>query len=167
MKDPAKLSVPSACADWAVRLFGLVFLGLGLFKFQGILFPQATLREYLGFPNPIVFFLSNRTVLSFAALIELLVGIHSLRPGIAMSTRSGLLLWFAASTLAYKFALGFVHYKGPCGCLLGISRFLPFGANMQQTLASVVVLIALVVSLSVLIYARWLNLRREAAHSSI
>ena len=138
-----------------VRLLGFIFVCLGALKLQGILFPEGAVMEYLGLTNPIVFFLSNRTVLSLAAIVEVIIGIVAVRGQRPVSIRAGMLLWLALATLAYKTGLTLVHYHGPCGCLLGINRFLPLRAGTQRWVADFIILFTIIAASWVLIYEHW------------
>jgi hypothetical protein len=125
----------------------------------------------LGLANPIVFFLTNRTVLSLAAAAEIAVGAHALRSITPVSLRAAPLMWLACCALVYKVGLALVHYKGPCGCLLGINRFLPLRPGAQRWVSDVIVVVAVIVSVAVLILDRRLRGRAgsgtERADSSV
>jgi hypothetical protein len=157
----ANISIGGFMADKVIRLLGLLFLGLGVLKLQAIVFPDIVWAEYLKIRNPIFFFVPNFYVFTLAGAAEVFVGINGLRGGSSLRWRAALLLWLSCATIAYKIALVFVHYKGPCGCLLGINRLLPLSISMQRTIAEALIISSLVVSLSVLIYAALSVRQRE------
>jgi hypothetical protein len=146
-------------ADKLMRLLGALYLSLGVLKVQGLAFPESTLEEYLRLPNPVLFFLSNRAVLGIGALLEVFIGTYGLRSHHTLTARAGLLLWLAGSSILYKIALVFVRYKGPCGCLLGVNRFLPLRMGTQREIADYITIGTLLATLSVLLGAWWLRRR--------
>lgn len=158
--EEADTSTAGFMADKLIRLLGLFFLGLGVLELHAILFPDTVAAEYLKIRNPIVFFVPNFYVLTLAGAVEVFVGFNGLRGGNSLRWRAGLLLWLSCATIAYKVALIFVRYKGPCGCLLGINRFLPLSPSTQGTIADSLILSSFVISLLVLIYTA-LSLRRR------
>jgi hypothetical protein len=143
---------------------GLLFLALGILKLHSILFPDVLAGEFLGFSNPI-FIVANRNVLGISTILEIGVGVIALKGGKSLFVRSGLLLWLACSALAYKFALALVHYQGPCGCLLGINRFLPIPISTQNWLSDIILLVTILISLCILIYARLSNETRTSKNA--
>jgi hypothetical protein len=145
----------SQLADMCLRLLGLTFLALGILKLHGLFYPETTMSEYLDLSNPIFSFLSNRVVLLGAAIAEICVGAGCLSPNADFRARSGSLLWLSAVTLAYKALLVVAKYEGPCGCLLGLNRFLPLSTSTQNGIADVIVIVTFVVSLALLLAACW------------
>lgn len=153
-----KNTEPSLCsraADMCVRLLGLIFLALGVLKMHALFYPEGAMREYLGIGNPILSFVPNRIVLLAAAFGEIMVGIYSYSRKSTLVMRSGLLLWFSFTALAYKLLLALVQYHGPCGCLLGINRFIPLSIGTQNWLADIIGIAAFLVSLPLFAYAFW------------
>lgn len=140
--------IPMVFASNVTLGLGVLTAFIGIIKLHGLLFPAPEMREYLRLSNPIFFFLSNRIVLFAAALTEIGVGSFALRSShYSLRTRSGLLVWACVIALAYKLGLAVVHYKGPCGCLLGLNRFLPLTIGHQKALADVILISTLVLSL--------------------
>ena len=148
-------------ANGILCVFGILYTSLGILKLHGLIFPEDTMREYLRLSNPVIFFLANRTVLGFAALVEILVGMFVLRKGETVFARSGFLLWVTLAATAYRSALAHVHYNGPCGCLLGINRFLPISAKTQRSVADIILVATIVVAMVMLIYARIITARER------
>lgn len=142
-------------SDILIRTLSALFLCLGVLKLHGIVFPQDTLREYLGIANPIVSFLPNRVVLVVGALAEIVVGTYGIRNSERLSWRAGILLWLALVMVAYRISLLFVHYTGPCGCLLGVNRFLPLRIGTQRAIADMIIVVAILACIFVLALSRW------------
>jgi hypothetical protein len=142
------------CVRYIIRLFGLTYFVLGLLKLHGLLFPVDAMVDYLGMPNPILFFFTNQMVLITAAFIEIPVGLFILISKRELRTLAGVLLWITAIAICYKFGLAAVHYKGPCGCLLGINRFLPISTATQKSLSDIILVAALIASLTAMCYAK-------------
>lgn len=140
-----------------VRITGLLYLCLGVLKLHGILFPQETMSEYLSFANPVIFIVSNWSVLCIAATIEVFIGFCAWQ-NTSLRERSAMLLWLASSMLVYKIALIFVEYKGPCGCLFGINRFIPLATGTQRWIADIVTLYTLLLSASILLFLRYMKI---------
>jgi hypothetical protein len=139
-------------SECVVRLLGVLFTLLGAAKLHGVILATDADSAFLDLQNPIVPLLANRSVMTVAALAEIVVGVCALstRP---VALRAGLLLWLAISTLAYKVALAAIKYRGPCGCLLGVNRFIPLKPSTQQWLAEWIVLAAVILSSAVLLYS--------------
>jgi len=123
------------------RLFGLLLLALGTLKLLDLMFPSPKLLEYLSLANPILSLFSNRSVLFAASFVEICVGCYLLTSRQHVAIHSGLLLWLVVVALCYRIGLAAVHYKGPCGCLLGINRFMPLSTATQTVLAEVILLL--------------------------
>ncbi len=74
-------------------------------------------------PNPIFSFFAIRTVLVFAAVLELSVAVI-----IAFSKSEllsyGFILWLSTLFVLYRFGLNLIHYRRPCDCLGGIGQWL-------------------------------------------
>jgi len=142
-------------SDLLIRALSALFLCLGILKLHGIVFPQDTMREYLGIANPIVSFLPNRVVLVVGALVEIVIGTYGLRNSERLSWRAGCLLWLALVMVSYRISLLFVHYTGPCGCLLGVNRFLPIRIGTQRAIADMIIVVSILASIFVLALSRW------------
>lgn len=155
--------------DWALKVFGGVFVALGILKLHGLIFESNHLvSDYLGFPNPIFSVLTNWTVLALAACAELLVGWQVLRRhGLG---RAALLLWFCGAAILYKIGLIYVHYRGPCGCLFGIDSILPLPTGKQRTVSNFILLMTFLFAVITLVYsffsARNKALEKDAATST-
>lgn len=146
-----------------VRCLGVTYLCLGILKLHGLLFPQEVMQAYLSVSNPIIPFLANQTVLMVAAAAEILVGLYVLFSRNSLSASCGLLLWLCAITMCYKLILVIVHYQGPCGCLLGIDRFLPIPIATQKLVSDIILLASLVISLGGCLYSSRLLRGRAVA----
>jgi hypothetical protein len=162
----ARAVLGARIVDWAVRVVSLLLLTLGILKLVGVVFPEMEVRPYLGLANPLVPFLPNRSVLTLAAVVEIFVGQHCLRSQ-PLSERSALLLWFAAGVFFYKGLLAFVRYHSPCGCLVGINRFIPLDPDSQRTIADLITVVAALVAATALAYTRWGDVERGRASSIV
>lgn len=150
--EEAKPRTSFRLADLLIRVVSLLYLSIGLLKLHGLAFPADTMGVYLGLSNPIVFFLTNRVILAAAALVEVIVGLAGLNLKLPLNLRAGFLFWLCIVAFAYKIGLAIVDYKGPCGCLLGLNRFLPLSVGTQKSLADIILIVTVFVSLAVLIY---------------
>lgn len=149
--------------DTVFRACGLLFLVLGCLKLHGVIIPEETFSSYLALSNPLVFFLSNRAVLSLAGIAEITVGGIVLRRGIVPQQRAAILLWLSAVTLLYRFLLRFIDYHGPCGCLYGINRVLPLTTNQQRIMADILLIVTVGSSLlGVIVLRRFAGTVRNA-----
>lgn len=145
-------------ADSLIRVLCLLFFLLGILKFHGLMFPSEAMREYLSLANPLLFFFSNRWVLYATALIEIVIGVCGLGgKDVSLTYRTGLLLWFTIVATAYKLSLILMHYQGPCGCLLGINKFLPMSTTAQRSLTNTLLVVTALASIFVLLYLRKLK----------
>ena len=121
-----------------IRVFGGVYFFLGVLKLQNLLFAKDAMLDYLQSPNPIFYFLTNKPILLAAAVVELIVGLFLMFPRMSLRTSAKMLVWVSAVTIGYKIGLTLVHYKGPCGCLLGINSLLPISIAAQKIIADVI-----------------------------
>lgn len=137
-----------------IRFFALIYFVLGILKLHGILSPQEVMIEYLRLPNPIFSFLTNEMVLGFASALELFTGGYVLFSKNTNLFRSSMLLWLACITLFYKASLVVVHYKGPCGCLLGISRLLPISVSLQRSLSDLFLILSTFCLTAIVLYSK-------------
>lgn len=148
--------------DWLLKPMGTAYLVLGALKLHGILSPDELTLDFLSASNPVIFMLSNRAVLALAAIAEMVVGWYVVRdrPRVTQATA---LLWLAGASLAYKVALVIVNYQGPCGCLLGINRFVPVSSGTQRSVADGILVLTCVICISLLVTSR---LSRRSASES-
>lgn len=144
---------PLVISTYLIRCCGGVILTLGTLKLLGTFTPTDEMRTYVGLSNPIFTFVSNGFVFIIAALIEIAVGWFCLTSKSIISGAS-ILLVLCFSLIFYKIALIFVKYEGPCGCLFGINRFIPISTSKQRLIADIISIAILLVSITVLFYAR-------------
>ena len=123
--EKSKPRVAAVVAEQMIRLLALLYLCIGILKLHSLFFPQTVMAQYLRMPNPIFVYLTNHTILMLAAVAEIAVGVYASVSRDSLLWRSAAMLWLTAAAFAYKLCLAAVHYTGPCGCLLGINRFLP------------------------------------------
>ena len=130
----------------------------GICKALGLLWPTTEgMEEYLRLANPILPFLKNRVIIAAAALAEISVGTYALNNKPNLAGRSGALLWIASMTGAYKIALFYVNYHGPCGCLLGLNKFLPMTPSHQRLMADALLVAIFLIMLPVFVFSRFSN----------
>ena len=153
-------------AEVGIRGISLLFLLLGLLKLHGVMMAQGTFATFLQLPNPIVSFVSNGSVVSLAAVAEILIGYRGLRAG-SLTFRGSLLLWFVGGALLYKVALIYVNYRGPCGCLFGINKILPLSAGQQRSLSDLILFLTAVIASTAILYDRWLKRKMRKTSSTL
>jgi hypothetical protein len=138
--------------DVTMRGFGLLFCLLGLLKLHGLAFPDMVGQSYLLLPNALFSFISNRTVVAAAAAMELAIGFYCLKDK-PLIGKAGFMSWFVVCSLAYRYSLRLINYTGPCGCLLGVNRFLPMTIKTQRILADYILGAAAAACVGVLLVA--------------
>jgi hypothetical protein len=108
---------------------------------------------YLGLPDPVIYVLSNRSLLLVAAEIELgLAALLALRPH-AWYSRHGLLA-LCAGFVGYRGALHFFGGSPPCPCLGRASDWLHITPEHADRLAiGLLVIFAVAAGVSVLLHA--------------
>ena len=128
---------------------------LGHLKLLGLL----ERNDFLVLTNAIFAPLTNVTIVGIAGLVEIAVGLVALVSRKQL-TGAWLLLWLSCGMMAYKLGLALVGYKGPCGCLLGITRLVPLPTGLQREIADYLGFWFLGSSLYVVISDRLCRFRR-------
>lgn len=137
-----------------IRLFGVIYVALGLLKLHNLSFPRDVTLEYLHLANPIFPVATNQVILMFAGVVELIAGFFLVFFKGPLKTVSYTLLWLVGITFAYKIGLLIIQYKGPCGCMLGINKLLPISMATQKWLSDIILIAALITSVVSLLYAK-------------
>jgi hypothetical protein len=166
---PAAQVLTSASSRFAwllnatMQIIGGLLVILGLLKIFGLF----EANPYLALHNPILPFVTNRVVIAMSALAEVLVGLSALRRSYS-EYAPWLVMWLTLVMVTYKFLLALVGYKGPCGCLLGLTSLLPMSPKLQRSMAELLLLIMGLVSFATLLnrYIRSRSARRVDAGQS-
>lgn len=115
---------------WFFSLASGILAGTGLLKLASVFESWTALAR----PDPLFLFLSTRTVLLAAVVLELVVACILL-VGRNPLFLSAWLTWLCLVLATYRFSLHTIGYRGPCKCLGNPPRWLPLDSTTLDRIA--------------------------------